>query len=77
MTDLERVQEGIDKLAQMATPNLDILNHPIVKAFEVHQETKLQYQSPSITDIPVGQKKDLLAGYLELIEDPVIVNSSS
>ena len=76
-TDINGIQAQIDTLAEMATPNPDILEHPIVKAFEVNQETILQYEAKSVTNIPVEEKQKLLESYLALIRDPVIVHHSS
>ncbi len=76
-TDINGIQAQIDTLAEMAAPNPDILEHPIVKAFEVNQETILQYEAKSVTNIPVEEKQRLLESYLALIRDPVIVHHSS
>ena len=76
-TDINGIQAQIDTLASMAAPNPNILQHPIVKAFEVNQETILQYETDSVTDIPVEEKQRLLESYLALIKDPVIVHHSS
>ncbi|MDD2630164.1 MAG: TldD/PmbA family protein [Limnochordia bacterium] len=76
-TDIDGIQAQIDALAKMATPNPDILKHPIVEAFEVNQETIMQYGTNSVTDIPVEEKRRLLESYLALIKDPVIVHHSS
>lgn len=76
-TDIDGIQGQIDTLARMANPNLDILNHPVVKAFEVHQETVLQHEDSSVTTVPVQEKQTLLENYLALIHDPTIVHHSS
>lgn len=76
-TDIEGIQGQIDSLAGMAVPNPNILNHPIVKAFEVHRDELLQYETRSATNIPVKAKQELLEGYLALITDPAIVHHSS
>lgn len=76
-TDLKGIQEQIDALAQMATANPDIDEHPIVKAFEVHQETLLQYEEQSVTNISIQQKQELLEDFLTLVTDPAIVHHTS
>lgn len=76
-TDINGIQAQIDALAQMATPNREILEHPIVKAFEVNQETIMEYDAKSVTDIPAQEKQELLESYLTLITDPTIVHHSS
>jgi TldD protein len=73
-TDLEGIQAQIDVLAKMASPNPAILEHPIVKAFEVHQDTLLQYEKDSVTQIPVQEKQALLESYISLLTDPAIVH---
>lgn len=77
LTDINAIQENINTLAQMANPSEDILSHPIVKAFEVHEETCLQYQEDSIDQIPVAEKRNLLKGYLDQIHAEEIVNHNS
>ncbi len=76
-TDIDGIQTQIDSLAKMADPDPDISEHPIVKAFEVHQDTLLRYTTRSVTDIPVVKKRELLESYLSLITDPVVVHHSS
>ena len=49
LTDLDHVQEAIDTLAQMATPNPNIMEHPIVKTFEVNKDTIMTYESQSVS----------------------------
>lgn len=76
-TDLGGIQTQIDTLAQMASPNPGILDHPIVKAFEVNKDKILYFENQSVTDIPVQEKQKLLEDYLTLIDDPAIVHHSS
>ncbi len=73
-TDLDGIQEQMDVLAEMATPHKDIESHPVVIAFEVHQEKINHYERNSVTDIPVKEKQELLEGYLPLLEDSAIVH---
>jgi TldD protein len=77
ITDLEQIQQSMDTLAQMAAPNADILEHPIVKAFEVNQDTVLEFEKSSAADIPVEEKQALLEHYLTLVNDPAIVHYTS
>lgn len=76
-TNLEDIQGQIDTLAAMATPNPDILYHPTVQAFEVNKGDAPSPFTPSLTDIPVLTKKQLLADYLGLLKDPAIVHHTS
>lgn len=76
-TDTKAIQKNIDELAKMAQANASIMEHPIVKAFEVNQETILQYEARSLSHVPVQEKRDLLASYLPLLNDACIVHHSS
>jgi TldD protein len=77
ITDLDRIQESIDALAQMAAPNPNISEHPIVKKLEVNQETILQYEDNNVASIPVEEKQALLEHYLAFVNDPSIVHHTS
>ncbi|SFQ19998.1 TldD/PmbA family protein [Caldicoprobacter faecalis] len=77
MTDLSRVQECIDTLARMATPNPSIMEHPIVKAFEVNRDRIIQHERDSIADVPAAEKQALLEEYLKLLDYPEIVHHTS
>lgn len=76
-TDTEHLQTHIETLCSMAKPNPDILAHPIVKAFEVHQERALRYEEHSVTDVPIQEKQALLETILGRISDDPIVNHNS
>ncbi|MBF4695744.1 TldD/PmbA family protein [Fusibacter ferrireducens] len=77
ISEVDLVQEQIDKLAQMATPNPHILEHPVVQKFEVNQTSKLNYANEPITNLSVLRKRNLLESRLELLDDPIIVNHTS
>lgn len=76
-TDLEDIQNQIDQLAAMASPNEAIEMHPIVKQFEVHKDTLIQYADESVTEIGIHEKKALLENYLTLIPSETVVHHSS
>lgn len=72
LTDLSKIQNQIDTLAGMATPNPDILEHPYVKMYEVHNEELLQYKESSLKDITIGQKDQLVKSISDLCVDDTI-----
>jgi TldD protein len=76
-TNVADIQGQIDTLAKLAAPDPNILQHPIVQAFEVHRESLIQHDKHSVTDIPVRQKLELLESYLALVTDPAIVHHTS
>lgn len=71
-SDPEHIQVEIDKLYQTARPDPDILQHPIVEAFEVHKDNKLQYIENSIEKTPKTEKEKLLNSFF-----PTLNNYSS
>ena len=77
ITDLNRIQESMDILAQMAVPNPHISEHPVVRAFEDNQGTILRFERTSVADIPAEEKRALLESYLPLLKDPTIVHHTS
>ncbi len=76
-TDVEKLQDTIDELASMATPDENIDDHPVVKAFETNQDTILQYEDTAIANVPVGKKRALMEEYLELLQAEAIVHHKS
>lgn len=68
-TDLDNLQQELDALAAMATPNEAILEHPVVRRFEVHQDRVMQFEDTDIRKIPNNEKLELLNSYLPLLKE--------
>ncbi|GAB1455944.1 hypothetical protein MASR2M48_12510 [Spirochaetota bacterium] len=68
-TDIEAIQDQIDALANMATPNLEIDDNAIVRQFEVHKDNLIQYNQGSISEVPISKKVGILERYLKPIKD--------
>lgn len=68
-TELDRLQEELDSLASMATPNEDILSHPVVKRFQVHQDKVMTYEADAVHKIANEEKVALLESYLPLLSE--------
>ncbi|MCX7772149.1 MAG: TldD/PmbA family protein [Clostridia bacterium] len=68
-SDLDHIQEEIDKLCQAGKPNADILNHPIVKAFEVNRDECLQFSSQSVSDVNKEKKENLLKSFFPVLSE--------
>lgn len=73
-TNLNEIQKKIDELASIATPHAEINDHPIVKAFEVHQENMISYDQKDISSIELHEKQKLLHSFAQLFDHPIIVN---
>ncbi len=76
-TGVANIQDKIDELASMATPNPEILNNPVVKNYEVNNDVKLNYTENSVEDIPVMEKQKCLNSYIDLLNDETIVHHNS
>lgn len=71
--DIAGIQKEIDNLASLATPNPDILNDPVVAAFEANKDTVLLYEGDNdLRKVPREQSKALILSYLEECVDKSI-----
>ncbi|HRW93854.1 MAG TPA: TldD/PmbA family protein [Thermotogota bacterium] len=69
-TDLGQVQNQLNRLASMATPDPAILEHPVVQKFEVNRGDFIRFkEGEDVSLIPIERKKDLLMGYTYLVEE--------
>ena len=68
-TDLEHIQEELDNLAALATPNPEILKDPVVQQFEVNRNICLKYQDVDVRKVSNQEKLDLLQTYLPLVSE--------
>lgn len=67
-TKVDKVQEEIDELAGMATPNLNIMEHPIVKAMEINKGVELKYVDNDLSKVENRRKVQLLMTYIPATE---------
>ena len=59
-TDLGNIQNELDSLAAMATPNTDILNDPIVKRHQANKDKLIRFTENCIKDVPHEKKEELV-----------------
>lgn len=69
LTDINSIQSEIDKLSQIATPNTDIENNPVVKKFEVNKGEFLTYKDDPVENVTSKQKLDLINHYSEFYKN--------
>lgn len=74
-TDLEHLQEELDSLADLASPNPDILEDPVVKLFEVNRDDCIRYGENDLRKRSNGEKKAVLQTYLPLVQQSVEMGS--
>ena len=55
-SDTDHIQEELDKLYVYATPNSAIVEHPIVKRYEVNRDEVILFANDCVKDIPVSEK---------------------
>lgn len=68
-TNIDNIQEEINKLSIMAKENVKILEDPIVKKFEVNCGVFLQFQDNNILNVSQEEKLSLLKSYFPIIEN--------
>ena len=59
-TDPEHIQKALDELYQVAKPNPDIENDPVVKKFERNIDRIESFKSNSVRDIPMSEKTEVI-----------------
>lgn len=59
-TELDRIQEELDSLAAMATPNADILNDPVVKRHQANKDQLIRFTENCIKNVPHEEKERLV-----------------
>jgi TldD protein len=67
-TNIDSIQEEIDKLALMAKENDKILEHPIVKKFEVNKGKYEYFRDNNILNVKYEDKLQLLRSYFPILE---------
>lgn len=72
-TDVDNIQNEIDKLASKAQSNKEIYNHSIVKQFQVNTGKFLKYDKDDITKINKEEKADLLKSFFETLNSKEII----
>lgn len=67
-TNLAGINDELEKLAQMATPNEAITEHPTVKRLEVHQEQLLKYQVSGIHTLSKKEQEAMITPYEQTVK---------
>ncbi len=67
-TDLDRIQDELDGLAAMATPNPDILNDPTVKRHQANKDRLIRFNENCIKDVPHEEKEQLTRRVHDLLK---------
>ena len=68
--ELDRLQEELDALAELAQPNPAIYDDPAIRLLEVNREERLLYEGDKLEDIARQRFTDVIDYYVEAcIED--------
>lgn len=76
-TDLAHVQQEIDQLAALASPNDAICDHPVVKKLQANRDVCLRFAECDLSKIPNTQKVQVLESYLPLFDELQDVQTST
>lgn len=68
-TDLDHIQQELDALAALATPNPAIGQDPVVSRLEVNRDVCLQYKDRDVRQVPNEEKAALLRSYLPVVAE--------
>jgi TldD protein len=68
-TNMDNLQEEIDRLAGMASPNPGIYNHPVVEKLEVNQGKELKFVESDVSWIDNSRKYELLQTYIPVVKE--------
>lgn len=68
ITDENKIQDEIEKLASLATRNNKINDNPIVKSFEVNKSNELKYEDVSVKNISNSDKDAYLKGFFDIVK---------
>lgn len=68
-TELDQVQQEIDQLASLATPNGSIGDHPVVRKLQANHDVCLRFTDCNVAQIPNEDKVRLLETYLPLFSE--------
>lgn len=73
-TEMDGIQDAILELAQMAKPNKEIYENPIVKKFEVHEDELIQYEGKSLTKVDTVEKQELIFDLMKEVDEPSVTH---
>lgn len=68
-TDINSIQDEIDKLERMALPDVNINDNPVVKRIEVNKGTYFKYDINDISKVSEEEKLELLNSYLPVLKE--------
>lgn len=72
-TEMDKVQEELNALSDMACVNDNISEHPVVENFEVHTHESMMFENKSVKDVSIDEKKKVLESYFDIYKIPEIV----
>lgn len=68
-TELNQLQQELDTLAAMATPNPNIAEDPIVRRYQVNVDRVLRFEQTDFSRIPNARKLEMVQSYLPLLKE--------
>lgn len=68
-TALDHLQQELDSLSAMATPNPAIRENPVVRRYQVHVDRVMRFEACDIRRVPNAEKLAALESYLPLLRE--------
>lgn len=68
-TEMGKLQEEVDRLAKMASPDPGINNHPVVAKLEVNRDNCIHYDENDVSRIDNSRKYELLQSYIPVMKE--------
>ena len=68
-TNIDNIQQEIDQLAKLTTPNEKILENPIIEKIQVNKGIYYSYKNNEVESISLKDKRELLDSYRKIIEN--------
>lgn len=75
-TDMGSLQEEIDRLAAMASPDSGIYSNPVVEKLEVNQDKCIRYNKNDVSLIDNSRKYELLQSYIPVVKEFDLIQMS-
>ncbi len=75
-TSIENIQDEINSISKMATPDDSINENPVVAKFEVNKTESMLFEKNSVVNIPIEVKKRMVENYFPLFEKEEVAQTN-
>ncbi len=75
-TSIDNIQNEINSVSKMATPDDSINENPIVAKFEVNKTESTLFENNSVVNIPIEEKKRMVESYFPLFKKEEVAQTN-